>query len=140
MVDKERFGIDTPLYDCTECGDQTVIPAELETDGVIELECPTCGNESLTYVDELCRFGRTVSPHESACYNEWAEVWERPNLSVRLCEEHHDEFTSPLPLPDGAIGRCDSEDCTIAVWEKTDGKLLCESCRNNRSSDTDNED
>jgi hypothetical protein len=136
--DRSQFGVNEPMYDCTECGDQTVIPGEVERDGVIDLECPSCGNETLTYVDGLCRYGRTLSPHESACYNEWAETWEKPNLTVRLCEEHYDEMTSTPPLPDGAIGRCENDDCTHAVWEETDeGEVICNACRKASSTGGD---
>lgn len=131
-----EYGDETPLYDCTECGEQTVIPGELEQDGVIELECPTCGNETLTYVDDLCRHGRTISPHESACYNEWDKKWEKPNLTVRVCQEHYDELTGPLPLPDNAIGRCKVEDCTHAVFERVDGKIICEACADSCKQNT----
>lgn len=124
----------TPLFECGNCGDSTVLPDEFADHSTVELDCPSCGHGTLTNVDELCRVGRTVSPHKPACYTEWGERWpddESPQLAsgaVRLCPEHHGQFESPS-LPDGAVGRCEESDCTHAVFEEGgDGALVCEAC------------
>lgn len=128
-------GDNTPLYDCPECGEQTVLP-EVIGDDVVDLECPSCGHEGLVDVDDLCRYGRTVDPFQTACYSEWEERWpdeEKPNLqkgAFRFCEEHYDEYTSPLPLPDGAIGRCETKECTHAVFDESEeGRVICKACQ-----------
>lgn len=141
MSGKDReYGDETPLYQCVECGDHTVVPVEVHTDSVVPLECPSCGHDDLVSVDDLCRVGRTISPHESECQDEWSEIWEKPNLRVRLCEDHYEEFTGPLPLPDNAVGRCEEDDCTHAVFEESgDGKIICNACRNASSVATANE-
>jgi hypothetical protein len=127
------------LYECTGCGEPTEAPVEATDSDVVPLDCPNpeCESKTLTRVEDLCRIGRTIhidTQDDSPCYNEATTAWpdeERPQEEEGehpLCDEHYEEMTT-FSLPDGAIGRCDEEDCNIAVWEKTDGELICEGCR-----------
>jgi predicted RNA-binding Zn-ribbon protein involved in translation (DUF1610 family) len=128
--DSRSVGDHTPLYECTDCGSTTVLPTALDTDGVVPLDCPDCGNDSLTDVDDLCRSGRTIDPQNAACYSEWTERWpdegkaQLAKGAFRLCAAHYDEKTT-FPLPEGAVGRCDYDGCTLAVMERVDGAVLC---------------